>query len=125
MLLSIPAPTATNHWRVAVLLTTGLLIGATAVLGWRWNATDTSVRNPVTQFVVPVNGGLFLRSGSGLAISPDRDTLAFASATHGPQQTYVRRLDDPESVALPGTARSAQPAFSPGGGEVRSSPTAP
>ena len=55
-------------------------------------------------------------SGNGaLALSPDGSVLAFQGEKNGLEQLYVRRLDQLQAFALPGTVGVSQPFFSPDG----------
>lgn len=55
---------------------------------------------------------------SSVAMSPDGQAVAFI-AGHPPQtQLFVRRLDNPEPLAIPGTAGAEAPFFSPDGQKV-------
>jgi hypothetical protein len=53
---------------------------------------------------------------AAFALSPDASTLAFAGTEGGgPRRLYLRRLDELEARALPGTEEAWQPFFSPDG----------
>lgn len=55
---------------------------------------------------------------SSVALSPDGQVVAFI-AGHPPQtQMFVRRLDNPEPLAIPGTAGAEAPFFSPDGHKI-------
>jgi Tol biopolymer transport system component len=53
------------------------------------------------------------QAGSSVVISPDGTRLVYASGT--PPRLFVRRLDQPNAVELPGTQGAASPFFSPDG----------
>ncbi len=50
-------------------------------------------------------------SGSSVAISPDGARLVYASGS--PARLFIRRLDQPKAVELPGTQGATAPFFSP------------
>ncbi len=52
-------------------------------------------------------------SGGSIAISPDGTRLAYVSGT--PAALFIRRLDQPRAVKLPGTEGASYPFFSPDG----------
>ena len=52
---------------------------------------------------------------AGLALSPDGSVLAFQAEKNGSRQLYIRRLDQLQAFALPGTVGAAYPFFSPDG----------
>src|SRR5262249_4659216 len=54
-------------------------------------------------------------SGSGVAISPDGQTLAFVATSSTGPQLYIRRLDEWEARSVPGTYLAMTPFFSPDG----------
>ena len=56
--------------------------------------------------------------GAGLALSPDGSVLAFVGERDGSRQLYVRRLDQLQAVARPGTVGASIPFFSPDGQSI-------
>jgi len=50
-----------------------------------------------------------------LALAPDGRSLAYTSAGNGPARLFLRRLDRPGAVELPGTEDARDPFFSPDG----------
>jgi eukaryotic-like serine/threonine-protein kinase len=50
-----------------------------------------------------------------LALSPDGSMLAFVARHDGVQQLWLRRLAEPDALALPGTEGAQSPFFSPDG----------
>ncbi len=53
------------------------------------------------------------QAGSSVVISPDGTRLVYASGT--PPRLFIRRLDQPNAVELPGTQGATAPFFSPDG----------
>jgi eukaryotic-like serine/threonine-protein kinase len=74
---------------------------------------DPPVR-PVTRFTIdlPVAAGLI---PGAPAISPDGSRIVFAGGAPGASQLYVRPIDQPSAMPIPGTAGADLPFFSPGG----------
>ena len=63
----------------------------------------------------PGKSALRLDSRPAVAISPDGSTIVFAATEEGVTKLYLRRRNDAEVRALPGTEGGSDPAFSPDG----------
>jgi serine/threonine-protein kinase len=99
--------------RVATLAAV-LLTGA--ALGWFVrNPNDNG--GPVRMLVAPIEAMNVGRSDlSVLAVAPDGSYLIYAAGR--PRRLYMRRLDQMESVALPGTEGAVSPVISPDGESI-------
>jgi serine/threonine-protein kinase len=72
----------------------------------------------VVRFSISLPANLRLDPASGLALSPDSGKLVGVAQTASGSQLFSRRLDNPDSVLLPGTEGAASPSFSPDGNSV-------
>ena len=71
-----------------------------------------AVELPITRFVETPAGRITTREQRrAVAISPDGSYLAYTANN----ELYLRRLDQPEAEAIPGTENAAAPFFSPDG----------
>src|SRR6185369_10275796 len=85
-------------------------------------ATPRTVR-----LMLPFPTGYDLPQAEVVAVSPDGTRIAFAPATKGQRQLWVRELDAAESRFVPGTEGAERPFWSPdsntigffGGGKLR------
>ncbi|MDP3718720.1 MAG: protein kinase [Acidobacteriota bacterium] len=101
-------------------IVSALAIGLTLVLpAWApWRSTEITPPSLVRLSAeLGADVSLSLRFGDATAVSPDGNVLAFAAQTgeDGTPQLYVRRLDQLQATALPGTDDAMSPFFSPGG----------
>ena len=64
---------------------------------------------------LPANTSLALSRGSAVALSPDGSLLAYAGRSGNKTLLYLRRLDEFEAQAVPGTEDAQNPFFSPDG----------
>jgi Tol biopolymer transport system component len=117
-------------WTVAGALAVGL---ALAVLG-PWNAVGSP---PPLRLSADLGADILLTSTatrSGLSLSADGSSLAFVAqkGASGRAQLYLRRLDQLQATALPGTEDADAPFFSPddqwiaffAGGKLKKTPAA-
>ena len=101
-------------WAVAgaALLAAGVML--TLWAPWR---ADAPVDRPLVRLDVDLGADVSLpapsQAGSSVVISPDGTRLVYASGT--PPRLYMRRLDQPNVVELPGTQGATAPFFSPDG----------
>ena len=66
--------------------------------------------------MAPVPGSsMRLDSRPAVTVSPDGSTIVFTAIENGASRLYLRRRDDTEIRALPGTEGGSDPAFSPDG----------
>jgi len=93
---------------------------AAALLIWIWTATgpsrsDNEVPLVVRRFVIelPATAPLALDGASALAVSPDGTRLVYTAHGANRSQLYLRRLDQLETVPIPGTGGGIAPFFSP------------
>ena len=93
---------------LAVLMLTGF------ILIKRGKQTETMA---LARFDLPAatNTELSLLRHPAVALSPDGSNLAFLATSDGVARIYLRRRDDPEVRALPGTEGAWNPVFSPDG----------
>jgi Tol biopolymer transport system component len=94
-------------------------LGLAAALGaWQLGnrASDVEPPSPRKMTVdIGADASLSLTMGASAVLSPDGKVLAFTAARSGPQQLYVRRLDQLQAILLPGTEGAMSPFFSPKG----------
>jgi Tol biopolymer transport system component/predicted Ser/Thr protein kinase len=100
----------------------GALLGATggvAVGAWGWLRPGPVASVRPTRFVatLPVDARVYQEAvaGSSIALSPDGNLLVIATTGREERELFVRKLDDLEATALPGTTGAAAPFFSPDG----------
>jgi serine/threonine-protein kinase len=121
-----PAPRTRPHplwWAIA-----GLAAGALGALLLINNSRlKSETVDSVTRSVIGIAPAEYLRSlpaddivgegraSGGFALSPDGRALAFSAVANGRQQLFIRRLDELEAVARPGTDNAHWPFFSPDG----------
>jgi eukaryotic-like serine/threonine-protein kinase len=102
--------------RVAVV---ALLAVTAALAGWRATRPGATAGGGSVHATVTLPSGVRVaRAGaiaSSVAISPDGRTLVAAATDAEGQRLYLRPLDRPEAVPLPGTENGLGPFFSPDG----------
>src|SRR5688572_3543386 len=106
------APARRRWWPIAAAIAVALVAMPLALLaGVRWlRPADVAVA-PSIQFEIaaaPTDRG-------GVALSPDGSQLAYVASRDGRPMVWVRRLDNVEARALPGTEDAAGPFWSPDG----------
>lgn len=94
-------------WGVATLC--GML-AITAI--WQYTHLVPSVPPVVRMRIEPAPGTTFDRRAPALALSPEGTVLAWAACSQG-CQLYVRRIDELDARAIPGTDGASAPFFSP------------
>jgi len=108
-----PVRRAWLPWTVAVLS----VVAAIASFALSRREAAPSAEPPLTQLsmTLPPGASLALRGQNPAppAISPDGRRVVFGITTQGGTTLFVRSLDQPESVALPGTEGAAYPFWSP------------
>jgi serine/threonine protein kinase/Tol biopolymer transport system component len=110
--LTIPTNPA-KPWRLLPLGVAAALAIAAGIL-WRAFDGDRATLAPsISRFAVqpPIGTRILGR----FEISPDGSQLAYAAVERGATRLFLRRLDQFEATALPGTDRGAFPFFSPDG----------
>jgi Tol biopolymer transport system component len=94
-----------------------LLIAAAAGFSW-WRATQP-VEQPLVRLDVDLGADVSLATPNGssnVIISPDGTRLVYVvSVAGGAPKLFIRRLDQPKGVELPGTQGAYSPFFSPDG----------
>jgi serine/threonine-protein kinase len=73
---------------------------------------------PIQRFeiLLPEDAALVDESGSGIALSPDGTLLAYTGQDSSAQRwVYLRAMDQPEPVRIPGSESGGNPFFSPDG----------
>jgi len=108
-------PRATRMWPVWIL-TAALAVAVIALLTIRSRPSADSVaaQSPV-QFAIVAPPGGDLDITRSPSVSRDGRSVVFTVSRAGTQQIYLRDLDKPEAVALPGTEGGFAPFFSPDG----------
>ena len=99
------------------------LVAIVGLAGWIWSATRTpSANDPITvRFALSTAPAQELTTavGMNLALSPDGNTLVYATAdSDGVTHLYRRTIDDLRQTMIAGTERAASPFFSYDGREV-------
>ena len=93
-----------------------LLLALGASVFWPHEATETASGPLIKYDVMPIGkSALRLDSRPAVAVSPDGRNIVFAAIENGITKLYLRRRDDVEARALPGTEGATEPAFSPDG----------
>ncbi len=121
----IPAQSEGPRRRVSLLWAAGVIAGAmTAGAAAMWYLSPAPDRRPGTvpfrnEILAPEGERLVSYFRHAVALSADGTQVAFVSGTRsGPRyktQIYLRRLDQWQSRAIPGTEDAGQPFFSPDG----------
>jgi serine/threonine-protein kinase len=101
-------------WAVAAVF--AVAAGALLMVWAPWRG-ETPVDRPLVRLDVDLGADVSLpppnNGGSSVIISPDATRLVYASGT--PPKLFIRRLDEPKAVELPGTDGATSPFFSPDG----------
>ena len=99
-------------WIVASALAIAL---AVSLVAW-WRA-GTPISREIDRYDIttPPGSSLGLIGQPALTISADGRAIAFVATSDGVSRLYVRRRDEVESRAIPGTEGASSPAFSPDG----------
>jgi serine/threonine-protein kinase len=100
---------------------TGVLIALIAALAtWMVLRPAPAAPQPRVHLSVELGADITVAPlGANIQISPDGRTLAFVGQkTAGASQLYVRRLDQLQATALPGTEDANNPFFSPDGQSI-------
>ena len=103
-------------WAVAAIAITALAMVVTLWAPWNEPSSLTPVR---VSGEVGIDGVLGTNGapGASIALSPDGTLFAFVAAptVGGQTRLHIRRLDQREATALPGTDNARDPFFSPDG----------
>ena len=95
----------------------GVMTAVATVALWAWWRMEKPAARPLVRLDVDLGADVSLPvpgpGGRDFAISPDGTRLAYISGT--PAKLFVRRLDQPNATALPGTDDAGKPFFSPDG----------
>ncbi len=94
----------------ALVILPALLVGT---LVWKLRSSDVRLATSRAQITLP--HPLPLTFHGSLALSPDGRQLVFAASTEAKQQLYVRRMNEFEATAIPGTEGGGSPFFSADG----------
>ena len=109
-------PRATRTSLVWILTAVALAVAVIALLTIRPRPPADSVATPSpVQFAIVAPPGGDLDITRSPSLSRDGRSVAFTVSRAGTQQIYLRELDKPEAVALPGTEGGFAPFFSPDG----------
>jgi hypothetical protein len=97
-------------------LTMAVLALVVIAAAWRWlRSTPTAVAPVRFVLALPVDQHVRDATGTTIALSPDGSRLAYIGRAGAGRQLYVRRFDQLDARALPGTENAASPFFSPDG----------
>ena len=115
-----PVPTTAPRSFAARMLPwtlTGFL--GVALIAWlQWSPTWRSAPVPATRKLlvsIGADASLPRTLGASAILSPDGLTLAFVAEQSGQARLFVRKLDQLQPTALPGTENAGSPLFSPDG----------
>jgi serine/threonine protein kinase/Tol biopolymer transport system component len=116
--VSAGATSTLRRWRATIAATlAGLVVGAAAVLGLRWQHAAPPIEGQVVRALVPPPDDWTITAShppQRLAMSPDGSRLAFVAL--GPDRRtriWIRLLDGTASQPLPGTEDGSAPFWSP------------
>ncbi len=115
--LGLPAPVIAHRKRRERLLFAGIaavLAIAAAATAWSLKPAPPKAAGVVGRFldILPDEQGLTRTGRRVVAISPDGTKVVYVAN----QQLYLRKLNDSQATAIPGTATNpSEPAFSPAG----------
>jgi Tol biopolymer transport system component len=115
------APTKGIHalgWRTVPLIAVGTFIAAVIVGLAAWNLKPAPPQpKPVLRLTITLPPGeqLAALDSPAIALSPDGTQLAYVAIRGGPQQIYLRALNNLESRPIAGTEGANSPFFSPDG----------
>jgi serine/threonine-protein kinase len=105
----------TLPWSLAAAFGVGFVVALATWAPWRKPSATAPVRLSA-ELGADVTLGVGGAPGANLALSPDGKLLVFAAqSTSGPSQLYLRRFDQLQASALPGTDDGRNPFFSPDG----------
>ena len=115
---AVGAPLARSSARRLILVAaaSGLVLGLLGLfVGLTWRRQ--SEPQPEVRFglALPDSARYVDTPGRSLAITPDGRALVYSGGTISARRLYLRRLDQPEPVAIPGTEGGYSPFFSPDG----------
>jgi serine/threonine-protein kinase len=110
-----PVRGTSNRWLVGLTAVLAVALAATVGLSWR----DRTVVSPpvITRYDVnaPAKTSLNLADRPAVALSPDGSALAFVVLDGGANRLFLRRRNEGEARAVPGSAGATAPVFSPDG----------
>ena len=108
-----PAEPGSSWIRAAGILAAGAATGAALV--WVLARAPAPATQPPVHFLLALPDGEQLATTDlpALAISPDGRIVSYVASRGGAAQLWIRRLDEVEPIALPGTANALSPFFSP------------
>lgn len=109
-----PARLAVTVAAGLVLLLSGLFAGSRLVRG---NRAATPGTTPVMDLILPLDPPLTasVSERPAFALSPDGSRVVYCAEQNGRRRLFLRGMDRPETVALPGTEYGDGPFFSPDG----------
>ena len=119
-----PGSKADRFWRRKSSNLIGILVALAACLGAiaiAWNARRSSIApsSDVTRFEIELPpGDALVRRGhqSSVALAPDGSRLVYAAWRHEERQLFLRSMDQPAVILIPGTQGvQGAPFFSPDG----------
>ena len=106
-------------WRGRAIAAGALLLAAVGGAAlWNWiHRPAVLPPRPVARFGIqlPRNAQAQGATGSTIAFSPDGSQIVYVGRAPSGRQLYVRRMDRPDPVPIPGTDGGSLPFFSPDG----------
>ncbi len=106
-------------WRGRAIAAGALLLAAVGGAAlWNWvHRPAVLPPRPVARFGIqlPRDARAQGATGSTIALSPDGSQIVYVGQAPSGRQLYVRRLDRPDPVPIPGTTGGSLPFFSPNG----------
>ena len=93
-----------------------LVLALAASVFWPRGGRDIAAAAPIKYDILPAGKStLRLDSRPAVGLAPDGSAIVFAATEEGVTRLYLRRRDEIEARALPGTEGAYDPAFSPSG----------
>jgi serine/threonine-protein kinase len=107
-------PAADARWRLGAIAAGGVALAALGLAGWALSRPAAAAAPASRNYVILGDSTAPSTAAPSLALSPDGSTLVFrdANPTGG---LWLKRRDALQPVALAGTERASNPAFSPDG----------
>ncbi len=109
-----PAAARDGRWRLAAIAAGVAALAAAAIAGWALTRPTAPAAAVSNNYVLLGDSTAPSTAAPSLALSPDGSTLAFRDVRPG-GGLWLKRRDALQPVALAGTERATNPAFSPDG----------
>ena len=102
-------------WRITAVIVAVLVVGALAVAGLAGRFFRSDPPRPVSRLDIALPPGDRFAAAVSLAITPDGRTVFYGAERGGKPYLFRRKLDDVESVMVPGTDGATEAFVMPGG----------